>query len=43
MLVISSGQSAMAWVNHDSRDLAKFLIAWVRDGGMGLNTSGIKI
>ena len=43
ILLISSGQSTMAAVSQDSRDLAKFLMAWVREGGMGRSTSGIRI
>ena len=43
MALISSGQSTMAAVSQDSSDLAKFLMAWVREGGMGRNTSGIRI
>ena len=42
MVLISSGQSTMAAVSQASRDLAKFLMAWVSEGGMGLNTSGIR-
>ena len=42
MAVISGGQSTMAAVSHDSSDLAKFLMAWVSEGGMGLSTSGIR-
>ena len=43
MVLISSGQSTMAAVSQDSSDLAKFLMAWVSEGGMGRNTSGIRI
>ena len=43
MVLISSGQSTMAAVSQDSRDLAKFLMAWVSEGGMGRSTSGIRI
>ena len=43
MVLISSGQSTMAAVSQASSDLAKFLMAWVSEGGMGLSTSGIRI
>ena len=43
IVLISSGQSTMAAVSQASSDLAKFLMAWVREGGMGRNTSGIRI